>query len=452
MDSTSEAIRHYHELLSTGTLAEDSASELARIADVRRLVVADRPVCFSLRPRFLSPAQYQYIRERTDSILQAIRQVGERANVDAEFRSELRLNDWEEEFFQIEQGYPHSVAVSRLDGFLSADRRIRFVEYNADSPAGPGYADSLAESFVLLPAFREFAKRYHCISPGCQPSLAQSILQSFRAWQGHANLAPKMAIIDRPDVATRPEFDLLQRHFLSLGVDTRVAAPNDLTYSRGVLRLGDWRVNLVYKRILTQELVQSEGVDHPLFQAARDQAVCLVNGLKCRLLARKSVFGILTDERFAGMFTDLQRQRIAEHVPWTRRVEDRKTTFRGETIDLIPRVLAEPFRFVLKPNDSYGGQGVILGWSVSEAEWEQAVIEALQNGWVVQERVPAAVEPFPEYTNGKLQLADRVVETGLFGCSGEWSYGCLTRISPDPVVSVATGGGSAVPTFVIEPR
>ena len=35
-------------------------------------------------------------------------------------------------------------------------------------------------------------------------------------------------------------------------------------------------------------------------------------------------------------------------------------------IDLVPWVLANKDKLVLKPNDDYGGKGIVLGWTVDQ--------------------------------------------------------------------------------------
>jgi hypothetical protein len=107
---------------------------------------------------------------------------------------------------------------------------------------------------------------------------------------------------------------------------------------------------------------------------------------------------------------------------------------------------------VLKPNDEYGGKGVVLGWNTDSSAWGAAVRAALDEPWVVQQRVQVPTEPFPSLSDGSLRITDRLLDTAPFICHGDYVSGCLTRISTDPLLNVTAGGGSTVPTFVIEAR
>jgi hypothetical protein len=70
----------------------------------------------------------------------------------------------------------------------------------------------------------------------------------------------------------------------------------------------------------------------------------------------------------------------------------------------------------------------------------------------VQERVTLPAEPFPALVDGKVHVGERMLDTAPFVCQGDHVDGCLTRIATDPLLNVTAGGGSTVPTFIIEPR
>ena len=211
-------------------------------------------------------------------------------------------------------------------------------------------------------------------------------------------------------------------------------------------------MDLVYKRVLLAELVERCGEDTPLLQAVRSRAVCMVNPPRCKVLHKKASLAVLSDERNAGLFTAEERAAIAAHVPWTRVMEERRTEHAGEAVDLVELVLAKRDRLVLKPNDDYGGTGIVLGWTVDDAAWRRAVADALASPYIVQERVEIPSEPYPSVVEGRAVLAERMLDTAPFVCHGDYAEGCLTRLSTADLLNVTAGGGSTVPTFVVEPR
>ena len=449
-----DAIKHYHDLLAAGTVAADSKAELDRLQTLRGLQVGDRAVCSVLRPRFLTPEQYRHLRERVAAVLPALRIISDRALADPMFRRQLRLQPWEENLVGIDPGYRDPAPVCRLDGYFGTDGRVRFTEFNADAPAGAAYADTLSAVFHAVPAFREFQRSYHVTPLPCRAGVLHSLLDAFRQWRGgDANELPRVAILDWREVPTYHEFVLFASYLKWMGIEARTVDPRAVDYSDGQLWAADFPVSLVYKRVLTRELIERGGPDHPVIRAARDRAVCVVNSLRCKVIARKSSFAAVTDERNADLFTTDQRRAVADHIPWTRLLEERSTVFEGRTVDLVPFVVENRERFVLKPNDACGGTGVVLGSETDAGAWERAVVGGLNDPVsVVQERVPAATELFPTWSDGVLYVTKRLVDTGLFVAGGAYAHGCLTRVSTDPVVAVSAAGAGAVPTFLVEPR
>jgi uncharacterized circularly permuted ATP-grasp superfamily protein len=184
-------------------------------------------------------------------------------------------------------------------------------------------------------------------------------------------------------------------------------------------------------------------------RAVRQRAVCMVNTFGCKPLFKKASFAVLSDERNHALFTPEQHQAIARFIPWTRLLQERHTTYANQTIDLVPWTLANRERLVLKPNDEYGGKGIVLGWVIGQTEWERAVTQALTEPTVVQERVNLPREVFPSYEGGQLHLLERMLDTDPFVLLGERMHSCLTRISTEALLNVTAGGGSTVPTFIV---
>jgi hypothetical protein len=165
-------------------------------------------------------------------------------------------------------------------------------------------------------------------------------------------------------------------------------------------------------------------------------------------LHKKMSLALLSDDRYARLYTPPQRRAIAKHVPWTRKVREGHTTYGDKMIDLTDFVLRNRERLVLKPNDEYGGKGVILGWTVDKKEWEQALIGSLTMSSVVQEKVLVPREPFPVLLD-EVHFLDLSVDCDPYLFWGRVG-GVLTRLSSSALLNVTAGEGSVVPTYVVE--
>jgi uncharacterized circularly permuted ATP-grasp superfamily protein len=158
---------------------------------------------------------------------------------------------------------------------------------------------------------------------------------------------------------------------------------------------------------------------------------------------------LLSDDRYARLYTSADRAAIRRHIPWTRKVREGSATYRGRRIPDLPAFVVEHReRMVLKPNDEYGGKGVVLGWTVEPHEWEQALGVALGQSYVVQEAIEIPKEPFPVAVEG-VEMLDLSLDVDPYVFDGRPS-GCLSRLSSSALLNVTAGGGSVVPTYVVE--
>lgn len=445
------AIDHWHELLDDD-LAGESQAQLDRQLERRGLFFGQRPLCSVLRPRFLTAAQYSFLQQRTHVLMGAFDKAYRAAASDAAVLERFALEEWEHSLIAVDPGFREPSPVSRLDAFFVHERGgLRFTEYNAETPAAAAYNDVLAEVFLGLPVMREFLRRYEVRPQPSRQNVMHALLDAWRQYSGR-RASPVIAILDWRDVPTYSEFVITADYLKSQGLQCVIADPREVEYIGGRLVAGGMHVDLVYKRVLISELVERGGLEHPVIRAVRDRAVCMVNPFRCKVLHKKASLAVLSDERNAELFDRTELEAIHTHIPWTRLVEERKTRHEGRDIDLVPFVLEHRERLVLKPNDEYGGAGIVLGWESDAADWEQAVRRALGEPFVVQERVAIPLEAYPVLVDGRVSVEDRILDTAPFIYYGSFMDGCLTRLSTQSLVNVTAGGGSSLATFVAEPR
>ena len=158
---------------------------------------------------------------------------------------------------------------------------------------------------------------------------------------------------------------------------------------------------------------------------------------------------MLQDPSFERLFTADEIRAVKMHVPWTRRLLEGRTLYGDRKVDLVPFAVTERNRLVLKPNGEYGGRGVILGWESTDEEWQEAIASAIEDDFVVQERVEVPEEEFPSLDRGEIRLSGRYVDFDPYAWGGETVEGAGVRLSTSPVLNVTSGGGSAAPIFLL---
>jgi hypothetical protein len=445
------AIGAYHDLL-TDALAQDTQAELTQQLHRRGLHYGERPLCNVLRPRFLTARQYRFLEECSALLLRTFQRIHQVAMKDGEFRKQFGLLDWEETLLADDPGFAPASPLSRMDAFfVHQDERLRFTEYNAETPAGNGYNDVLAEVFLGLPVMREFLKQYDLRWQPTRHLVMHALLDAYGKWCG-SRQRPRIAILDWHGVPTHSEFVIMAEYLRERGFECIIADPQEAEYHDNKLRISGVPVDLIYKRVLISELVERGGLEHPVIKAVRNRAVCMVNPFRCKILHKKLSLAVLSDERNRDLFAEEERAVIDSCIPWSRRVEERRTQYRGRTIDLLPFAEEQREQLVLKPNDDYGGRGILLGWETTHDRWSQALQTALHEPFVIQERIEIPTEPYPILMDQRVRFEDRILDSAPYAFHGQFVDGCLTRLSTSSLVNVTAGGGSGVPTFIVAAR
>ncbi|HEX8837211.1 MAG TPA: hypothetical protein VF748_09770 [Candidatus Acidoferrum sp.] len=417
-----------------------------------KLIFGERVHCPFLRPFFLSPQDEERVRTVAERIAELSERVVVAALDDRHIFAQLHLSEEEERLARIPVGYGPASTASRLDAFLLPDS-LKFAEYNGESPAGAGYAETLAEIFNELPMMAQFARKYEVDRYALSGRLLEALLQSYRDWGGSAQ-KPQIAIVDWDEVPTWSEFEILQARFENAGIPTLIADPRQLEWDGKTLVAEGQKIDLVYRRVLINDIVSKPAECSALVKAYTAGAVCVANNFRCKIPHVKAFFAVLTDEQNGALFSLGERELIRKHIPWTRVVRDVKTAHYGGTVELLRFIREQRENLVLKPSDDYGGSGVTLGWETSEAAWDEAIERALaaENGvWIVQERIPIRREVFPYIARaGRVDYRDMLVDFAPYLFRGKLC-GFLTRLSSTGLANVTSGGGQ-VPAFRVSPK
>jgi uncharacterized circularly permuted ATP-grasp superfamily protein len=441
---------YYHDLLSNKGLAEDSISVLSRGLKESSLIFGGRLLSPYLRPYFISEENFRMVSAVCEIVWSAIQKVKAVAIKDSVLLDTLGLSDEERELVSIDPGYGEVSPTARLDSFLT-DSSYSFVELNGESPAGIAYADVAAEIFSSLPVMKEFERKYKIKHLYSRQLLLEVLLRAYAEFTNSKPYKkPQIAICDLKGLPTQTEFELFKDFFEQQGYKSIICSPDELEFTANRLHVGDFNIDIIYKRLLVNEYLPLIKQYPALLEAYKSHAVCLVNSFRSKLVHKKLIFAIITDDRYKSLFTAAEYETIQRHVPWTRHVHACVTNYSGERVDLLKFIVTHKDKLVLKPNDDYGGHGVYIGWNCEDSAWQSATEHALKNGnYLVQERVTTAREMFPAIDDhGSINYIEQLVDLDpllFFGKVGS----AFTRLSSTELANVSSGGGM-VPTFIIE--
>ena len=431
-------LQHLVELSKLGDDCARVEETIERWLSEHDVVFAGSTIPFVLMPHFLSPGQLGRVRRAVGCLLAVLDRFCDAYSDDERIRDELDLPEAEDALVRIDPGFEHPLRICRLDAFLQG-YDVKFLEFNADSPAGIGYTDVLYEGLrqaIQLPRVNaEFETSYTPMLPELLGTLTAAY-RDLRAARPELPRSPRVALVDTPESPSVPEFRIICAAAEAAGLEALHATTDELAYDGSTLRAGGEPVQIVYRRALVEELPEGD-----LMAAARDRSVALVNPFRARVANNKKLFALLDDPRFAHLLEPGESEVIRATIPWTRILRPGRTTYGDWTVDLLAFVSDNRERLVLKPASDYGSHGVALGIETEKGTWDALIERHAEDGdFVVQEYLPVPEEMFPTVEDGHVQMRLKRFNINPFGIGGRYA-GMITRISDRAVINVSDGGG-----------
>jgi hypothetical protein len=454
MTQLDEAISRYHRILESEPYRDLRwVKNLQDEMEARQLSAGGRLLCPFLRPNFVTQKQYDNLVKTGEALISAVDRMLRTALASPQLLSRMQLFPAEKMLAAIDPGYEMSEVSAQLDLQIQ-NGSLHVMQYNADALTGAAWSEGLADLFYDCAPVKEFRRRYNLTRVGGKKPFLSALLKAYKMFSAGSPVAktkPNIAILEFRDPTGRSEYEIYRDYFRAEGFQTEMVSPDQLEYRNGVLRSGNFEIDLIYRRISAQEFLLRFTLNHPLVQAYRDRKVCIVNSFRSELSHKKAMFALLTDETLTAKFPINERKAIREHVPWTRVVKTGKSQYHDEPIDdLIEYIKQNREKLVLRPNDEYSDMHSFIGYEHDEGSWARAIREALRAPYVVQERVKPARTVFPLMSYGHLEFKEMQVDVQPQAFLGKVA-GCSSYVSSSGPGSYSPASGFA-PTFIIDPK
>jgi len=447
MTQVGEAIARYHKLIESGPYIDLGWAQALQ-EQLKAAKLGGRAISPVLRPHFLSGRDYAAMAKTAETISSAMARVEQMALATPSLLARIQLLPAERMLAQVDPGYALAGVTGQLDTVLN-NGSMKFSNHHADAPAGVLYGDMLADVYYEAPPVKEFRKKYKLKKLGGTKFLLSALIKSYKEFGGKQK-KPRIAIVElkQPFAGGAGDFAQLAEFFTSEGYPTEVVSPEQLEYRNGVLRHGDFAVDILYRRIRLQEFLVRFDLSHPMVRAYKEHSVCMVNSFRAEVGAKRAIFDLLTDDAVTEKFPAIERRAIKEHIPWTRIVQAAKTTHKGHTVVLPDFVMKHRAKLILKPNDDTPDQHSFRGSETDDIGWEKALRQAMRTPYVVQEVADPAKVVFPLMQYGSLMMKEMQVDVHPHSFYGK-VHGCSSWLSIVGSQSFSTLTGLA-PTFVLE--
>lgn len=429
MAQLGDAIARYHKLLEQPSYRDTAwADQFQEQMRQQHLVDSGRLLAPVLRPHFVSRRQVEALSRLSSQMAEILERLEAVAFASPLLLNRLQMLPAEKMLAAVPHGYARSGVTASMDANLR-NGTLSLQGLDACRPAGLGYSNLLADLFLELPIVKEFKKgRYKLSKLGGSKALLQAIQTAYRQFGGKHK--PAIAIVElgqesgastgsSAGAGSSSEGFLLAESLNLLGANARVVPPELLEYSAGKLHSGNFKIDLVFRRVSTREILTRWDLTHPLLRAYRDHAVCVVNSFRTEFAQRRALFDLLTDETVTARLPASDRKLIRTSVSWTRIVSLRKTMHGDKEIDLPEFILTQRERLALLPNEDSSDQRTYVGSEMTSSAWERALKLALRAPYVVQERTPPTRESFPVFQYGELKMKEAEVAVHPHVLNGE---------------------------------
>jgi len=215
----------------------------------------------------------------------------------------------------------------------------------------------------------------------------------------------------------------------------------ELTFRGPDVYMGEQRVHVVF------------AYDKPFpIQVLRAQlggGIRAYNGGLTRMWLDKRNLALLSENEGLEAWTEEDRALIRNHVPWTRLVSPRTTTWRGAEAQFPGFLLDHRDDLVLKRGLGFGGEAVHVGRYLAPDAWEARVREAVEEGgWIVQERVESRPYFYPPQP-GAAPVPHTVI-WGLFCAGSRYGGGGLRMLPQGAGEGIVNGARGACEGAILE--
>jgi glutathionylspermidine synthase len=431
-------LQHLVELSKLGDGCAAIEQDIATWLEEHDVVFAGSTIPFVLMPHFVSPGQLRRVKRAVACLSGVLDRFCDAYADDERLREELAVPPAEDALIRLDPGFSRPLRICRLDAFLQG-YDVKFLEFNADSPAGIGYTDVLYEGLRQAISLPRVSAEFETAYTPMLPVLVETLMSAYGELRGERSElpeTPRLALVDVAGSPSVPEFRIICEAARGAGIEALHATLDEVEYDGSLLRVQGEPVHLVYRRALLEDLPEGD-----LIAAARDRRAAVVNPFRARVANNKKLFALLGDPRFAHLVDDAERQVIAETIPWTRVLREGRAQYGDWVVDLLAFVSDNRERLVMKPASDYGGHGVSLGMETGQGDWDRLIEEhAGQGDYVVQEYVPVPEEMFPTVEDGHVHMRLKRFNINPFGIGGRYA-GMITRISDQAVINVSAGGG-----------
>ncbi|MDR3022343.1 MAG: glutathionylspermidine synthase family protein [Clostridiales bacterium] len=340
---------------------------------------------FLVAPKFFDKVAYEMIKSKIAVLDSILDKVISQYLEDIEFRKFFGFCDILQDLILLQSGYTRKLPIARIDIFLNEETLdFKFCEFNADGASAMNEDRELGNAWAQSSTWLKFAKsktikRFELFDSWVQEfdSLYSEYLQTNKLKRPKK---PTIAIVDFLDIGTKSEFEVFRQTFKKHGFECIIEDITTLKFNKFLYSANGIKIDAVYRRAVTSECMQKLDSIKDFLAAVKSNVICLIGHFRTQIIHDKNLFRILRLPYTKRLLSDVQNAFVEQHIPKTLRL------IRGE-FD-YDEIIADKDKWLIKPADRYGSQGVATGGDYSIKEWQKLIDNYIDSDFVLQEYCP----------------------------------------------------------------
>ena len=408
----------------------------------------------SLTPKVINESRYQQLKYLSETVLGAIESVLHR------YVSEPAIQALFPELQNFRTlstrtpAYERWVQVARFDIAETPSGEFKLMETNCDCPGAILWTPLIKYAYEELEYYREFVAP---LGPIPQPiddpyHFVNSLVRVYQKTK-NTDALPNIAFLSSEYRPILTDMDLFERTALEMGCNAQHLAVQKLTGGAQGAWFGKHRADIIYQKF--DAFIDDHGqFKSCIYEHLPDEVSAFWCGLEegtflyfnsfpsIAVAENKRLLALLKEPELRLGFTPEQITAIDEFCPqaFTLNKNDAKQR------ELVDDVLGNRAAYVIKRIIDTRGRGVTIGLYCTQDDWENAVEQAIDGPYIVQEYIPH--QPQPVLGSEKETREHAMFSNlGMFMFDGQ-AAGLFCRSSPDPITNVARGG-AIQPVYVV---
>jgi glutathionylspermidine synthase len=414
---------------------EDYQKKLNEVAH-SNAVYKGKPLPFLYYPSLYSEEDLRRFETMTKKIFDLVNQ-----SIDIYLKHEEVRPIWGfskelEELVLLPHDYSANVPMGRFDFFYYPDGHYEFCELNTDGTSAMNEETPLTDILLTTKAMDHLLESYDYKRFELYDSWVDEVGSIYEEFlkAGHEPSDQAFVIImDFMEKGSPHEFEVFKGAFEKKGYLCEIVSPDQVDYKNGYLYYDERKVDIIYRRLVTRDMMESYEDLRPLIQGIKANKTCIIGSIKSQIVHTKKYFEALHHPLVRQYFDDETLKYIDAHIPFTK-------TLTGD--EDYAFYIAHKDDYIIKPIDYYASKGVYAGNEQDEETWARLIKEGMAKGYVIQKFCKKAQNQNLYFDDqGHMHVKTMNNITGVF-VYNEKLKGVFTRAGMNSVISDLNDGYS----------